>query len=122
MRAELQQLFTKEHFSQLRGGLNGLGANNASHGFPTSIHCARLHSPVMALLVSQWGLHVKWSQIHDTLKWRKTKLQTAADANTCCTLALVIITAPVWLLLFMLPSKIRRNTQKRRKETEFNCS
>lgn len=52
---ELQPHFTKEHFLQRRREKNRPWANTTSHGFPTGIHCALLHS----LILSQWGLYVE---------------------------------------------------------------
>ena len=67
MCVELQPILTKEDFFQLRSELNWTRANTASHGYPTGIHCALLHSPVIALLLSHLDLHVDGGVRYTTL-------------------------------------------------------
>lgn len=59
MCTELQTHFTKEDFLQLRREWNWGLSQHSVRGFPTGIHCALLHSPVISLLLSQWGLYVE---------------------------------------------------------------
>lgn len=104
MCGELQPHFTKEDFLQPRRDWNGPCANTVSHGFPTGTHCALLHSSVISLLVSQWGLYVESgvgyiiasnteNQMIDSWVW----------VHTCYVLVFVFTSVPVSLRLPICP-------------------
>lgn len=60
--------------------LNGPRANTASHGFPTGIHCALLHSPIMSYV---WASGVcilrAGSHLNNIIKWREKKTTKTND-------------------------------------------